>query len=115
VLYYLRDHADGTANAANHADVAASFQQAAVDVLVTKAIRTAKASGAKSIILCGGVAANKKLRKELGAAARKASAAFFVPPFKYNMDNGAMIGLAGYMAHERKKRYKIAANGNLDI
>jgi tRNA A37 threonylcarbamoyltransferase TsaD len=31
------------------------------------------------------------------------------------MDNGAMIGLAGYMAHERKKHYKMVANGNLEI
>ncbi len=111
VLYYLRDHG----NDAVPADVAASFQQAAVDVLVAKTIRAAKATSAKSVILCGGVAANKKLRSELGKASRKISAQFFVPPFKYNMDNGAMIGLAGYMAHERKKRYKIVANGNLEI
>jgi len=110
VLYYLRDHED-----AAPADVAASFQQAAVDVLVGKTIRAAKATGAKSIILCGGVAANKKLRSELGKAARQINAKFFVPPFKYNLDNGAMIGLAGYMARERKKRYKMVANGNLEI
>lgn len=121
VLYYLRDHSDGAAgaanatNAANHADVAASFQQAAVDVLVSKTIRAARDAGAKSVILCGGVAANKKLRTELGKASHKIGARFFVPPFKYNLDNGAMIGLAGYMAHERKKRYKMVANGNLEI
>jgi len=113
VLYYLRDHGDDAS--LSQADVAASFQQAAVDVLVAKTIRAAKATGAKSVILCGGVAANKKLRSELGKASRKIGAQFFVPPFKYNMDNGAMIGLAGYMAHERKKRYKMAANGNLEI
>jgi N6-L-threonylcarbamoyladenine synthase len=117
VLYYLRDHPDGAGatNAANHADVAASFQQAAVDVLVGKTIRAARDAGARSVILCGGVAANKKLRAELGKASRKIGARFFVPPFKYNLDNGAMIGLAGYMAHERKKRYKMVANGNLEI
>jgi N6-L-threonylcarbamoyladenine synthase len=114
VLYYLRDH-EGDAASFSPADVAASFQQAAVDVLVAKAIRAAKATGAKSVILCGGVAANKKLRSDLGKAARKIGAKFFVPPFKYNMDNGAMIGLAGYMAHERKKRYKMVANGTLEI
>jgi N6-L-threonylcarbamoyladenine synthase len=110
VLYYLRDHSDAVL-----ADVAASFQQAAVDVLVGKTIRTARDAGAKSVILCGGVAANKKLRTELGKATRKIGAHFFVPPFKYNLDNGAMIGLAGYMAHERKKHYKMVANGNLEI
>ncbi len=113
VLYYLRDHReDGTIKPA---DVAASFQQAAVDVLVAKTIRAVREAGAKSVILCGGVAANKKLRLDLGKASRKAGAAFFVPPFKYNLDNGAMIGLAGYMAYERKKRYPFRANGNLEI
>jgi N6-L-threonylcarbamoyladenine synthase len=120
VLYYLRDHenkngADGNGDHGMRADVAASFQQAAVDVLVAKTIRAARDAGAKSVILCGGVAANKKLRSELGKAARKIGAQFFVPPFKYNLDNGAMIGLAGYMAHERKKRYKMVANGTLEI
>ncbi len=118
VLYYLRDHSGenvAPADRAVLADVAASFQQAAVDVLVAKTMRAVKATGAKSVILCGGVAANKKLRAELGKAARKNDAHFFVPPFKYNLDNGAMIGLAGYMVYERKKRYKMVANGNLEI
>jgi N6-L-threonylcarbamoyladenine synthase len=112
VLYYLRDNASA---GVSPADVAASFQQATVDVLVAKTIRAAKAVGAKSIILCGGVAANKKLRAELGKASRKIGTRFFVPPFKYNLDNGAMIGLAGYMAHERKKHYKMIANGTLEV
>lgn len=110
VLYYLRDHPD-----AARADVAASFQQAAVDVLVAKTVRAVREAGAKSVILCGGVAANKKLRGDLGKAVRKAGARFFVPPFKYNLDNAAMIGLAGYMANERNKRYKMAADGTLEI
>ena len=40
---------------------------------------------------------------------------FFVPDFKYNLDNGAMIGVAGYMAYLRKKRYKIEARGDMEI
>jgi N6-L-threonylcarbamoyladenine synthase len=110
VLYYLRDH-----EKAKKADVAASFQQAAVDVLVAKTMRAAKENGAKSIILCGGVAANKFLRATFKKAAKKNSCQFFVPEFKYNLDNGAMIGVAGYMAYLRKKKYKIEANGTLEI
>src|SRR5258708_7213874 len=60
VLYYLRDH-----KKANKADVAASFQQAAFDVLVTKTIRAARESDARSVMLSGGVAANRGLRARL--------------------------------------------------
>jgi N6-L-threonylcarbamoyladenine synthase len=110
VLYYMRDHAD-----ANIADVAASFQEAALDVLVQKTMRAAQEFGAQSVLLSGGVAANKALRKRLEKAAKKIGCEFFVPDFKYNLDNGAMIGAAGYMAHLRKKRYKIEARGDLEI
>ena len=110
VLYYLRDNKNN-----NKADVAASFQQAAVDVLVAKTIRAAKQFGAKSVLLSGGVAANKKLRHDMKQAAKNLGINFFVPDFKYNQDNAAMIAVAGYMAYCRKKNYKLAAKGDLDI
>jgi N6-L-threonylcarbamoyladenine synthase len=118
VLYYLRDHPEllkGAHGAKGRADIAASFQAAALDVLVAKTMRAAREFGAKSVILCGGVASNNALRLRLGKAARAESCAFFVPERRYNTDNGAMIGLAGYMASVRKKRYPFRANGNLDI
>jgi N6-L-threonylcarbamoyladenine synthase len=110
VLYYMRDHAD-----ADKADVAASFQEAALDVLVQKTMRAAQEFGAQSVLLSGGVAANKALRKRLEKAAKKIGCQFFVPDVKYNLDNGAMIGVAGYMAWLLKKRYKIEARGDLEI
>lgn len=110
VLYYVRDHKN-----ADPADVAASFQQAAVDVLVAKTIRAAKEYGARSVLLSGGVAANKLLRKTLEKESKKIDCAFFVPDFKYNQDNAAMIAAAGYMAYLRKTKYKIKAQGGLDI
>jgi N6-L-threonylcarbamoyladenine synthase len=110
VLYYLRDNT----NAAK-ADVAASFQQAAVDVLVSKTIRAAKQFGAQSILLSGGVASNKLLRGTLKKESEKNGCSFFVSDFKYNQDNAAMIAIAGYMAYCRKKNYKLAAKGDLDI
>lgn len=110
VLYYMRDHAD-----ADKADVAASFQEAALDVLVQKTIRAAREFGAQSVMLSGGVAANKALRKRLEKESKKIGCRFFVPDFKYNLDNGAMIGAAGYMASLRKKKYKIEARGDLEI
>ena len=110
VLYNVRDNKDY-----NKADVAASFQQAAIDVLVAKTIRAAKQFGAKSIMLSGGVATNKSLRKALKRESEKIGCSFFVPDFKYNQDNAAMIAVAGYMAYLRNKKYKLAAKGDLDI
>jgi N6-L-threonylcarbamoyladenine synthase len=110
VLYYMRDHVK-----VSKKDIAASFQEAALDVLVKKTIRAARESGAQSIMLSGGVAANKVLRSRLAREAKKIGCAFFVPDFKYNLDNGAMIGVAGYMAYLRKKRYKIEARGDMEI
>lgn len=114
VLYYHRDNPS-----ASKQDIAASFQAAAIDVLVAKTIRaaseTVKGTRAKSIILCGGVAANKALRARLAKESRKIGAKFLVPDFKYNLDNGAMIGAAGYFTYLRKKKYPLRADGGLEI
>jgi N6-L-threonylcarbamoyladenine synthase len=110
VLYYFRDNPG-----ANKADIAASFQQAAIDVLIAKAIRAAERFGAKSVILCGGVAANQALRFATQRACKDRGQQCFVPPFAYNIDNAAMIAAAGYMDHGRKKKYPLRANGNLGI
>ena len=110
VLYYMREHPK-----ANKKDVAASFQQAEEDVLVAKTIRAAREFGARSVMLSGGVAANKALRARLARESKNIGCDFFVPDFKYNLDNGAMIGVAGYMAYLRKKRYALRARGDMEI
>jgi len=114
VLYYLRDMKTAR-KSANKADIAAGFEQAVIDVLVTKTKRAVQDHGAESILLSGGVAANKHLRKALERTAGLIGAQFFVPDFKYNLDNGVMIAAAGYFAHLRKKKYKMEANGGLEI
>jgi N6-L-threonylcarbamoyladenine synthase len=110
VLYYLKDHPR-----APKADIAASFEEAAVDVLVTKAARAAEDAGARSILLSGGVAANARLRRRLAAKGRKLGIPCLVAPKKYNTDNAVMIAAAGYMDILRKKKYPLRANGNLGI
>jgi len=120
VLYYLRglpstNNEFITKRDSLFADIAASFQTAAIDVLVTKTMRAAREFGAKSVMLSGGVAANKVLRKELKAQSYKLKANFFVPDFKYNLDNAAMIAVAGYIAHLRGKKYPLLAKGDLGI
>lgn len=78
--------------------MAAEFQRAAIEVLVTKTIAAAKKYQAKSIILGGGVAANKLLRQELKKTMRQnlPSTLLFLPPLSLCTDNAAMIGLCAY-------------------
>jgi len=77
------------------ADVAASFQEAVVDVLVTKAIRAGRKAGAKTLCLGGGVAANSRLRERFAAESVAAGFDVLVPDREYCTDNAAMIGAAG--------------------
>lgn len=77
-------------------DVAASFQQAVVEVLVAKAIAAAAAVGARGICLAGGVAANSQLREATAAACAVAGLRVFLPSAAMCTDNAAMIAAAGY-------------------
>ncbi len=84
-------------------DFCASFEQAIVDVLVTKTMRAAKQYNPKTIILGGGVSANKKLRSSLEAMTKTLpSSQLQVPSPQYTMDNAAMIAAAAY--HRAKKK-----------
>ena len=87
VLYALRENP-----AANVADIAASFQAAAVDILIRKTNQALDATGLPQLVVAGGVAANKLLRARLET---DMPVPVFVPPFKYCVDNGAMIAAAG--------------------
>jgi N6-L-threonylcarbamoyladenine synthase len=74
------------------ADIAASFQRAAVDTLVAKSIRAAKSAGLERIVVAGGVGANKLLRQEMAA---QFPGRVFYPRLAWCTDNGAMIAVAG--------------------
>ncbi len=80
-----------------------AFQEAAVDVLVTKTLKAAQEYGVQSVLLAGGVSANKKLRSTLASflAHDCPHASFHVPAFAYCLDNGAMIGAAAAYRWER--------------
>ncbi len=101
-------------------DVAASFQQAAVDVLIAKTIKAAKEYKAKTIMLAGGVAANEELRKQLGEkiASELPDTKYQIPDTKLATDNAAMIAAAAYFRRGKATltRWKtLRANGNLKI
>lgn len=96
-------------------DVAASFQEAAIRPLVHKTAKAIREHGARSVILGGGVAANKRLREVLTQAVTQEGAQVSMPPLTYCMDNATMIGIAGYVTHHQKWRLPLEANGNLDV
>ena len=91
VVNYVRKHPDVSSE-----DVAASFQAAVVDVLVTKARRAAAEIGATGIVLGGGVAANSLLREELLEACEVDGIQGFLPSRAMCTDNAAMIAAAGW-------------------
>lgn len=91
VINHVRAHPD-----ASTADVAASFQAAVVDVLVTKARRAVAATGARSLALGGGVAANSLLRERFLDACVEEGLRAFLPSREMCTDNAAMIAAAGW-------------------
>lgn len=118
VLYYLRDHQLLNTNhypLKTKADIAASFQEAIVDVLSKKTERAAQEYEVKTILLCGGVSANKSLRERLAQTVKKMKIKFFVPDLEFNTDNAAMIGAAAYMQLLQKKNLPIEAGGALSL
>ncbi|WP_418320577.1 tRNA (adenosine(37)-N6)-threonylcarbamoyltransferase complex transferase subunit TsaD [Piscinibacter sakaiensis] len=88
-------------SAQQRADLAAATQQAIVDVLVRKSIAALKQTGLRSIVVAGGVGANRLLRRQLDAAAAGRSATVFYPELSLCTDNGAMIALAAAMRVQR--------------
>jgi N6-L-threonylcarbamoyladenine synthase len=91
VVNHVRKHPDvGTA------DVAASFQEAVVDALVTKARRAARASGSKGLCLAGGVAANSSLRERLLDVCVEDGIRAFLPSRPMCTDNAAMVAAAAW-------------------
>jgi N6-L-threonylcarbamoyladenine synthase len=115
VLYYLRDNPLTAKSSKLKANLAASFQQAVIDVLVKKTMRAAKEFGAQTVFVCGGVAANKELRRQLSADCEKWGIAFMAPANEYNTDNAAMIAPAAYLAKLRKKKYKMVADSTMTL
>jgi len=102
VLYLIRDLNVKRMGAKMKADIAASFQNAAVDVLVRKTVRAAEHFGVKAILLSGGVSANASLRERLHAAAEELGTPFYKPQMKYTTDNAAMIAVAAYFIHKNE-------------
>ena len=85
----------------NKADIAASFQEAVVDVLVSHTIEGAKQLGFKKIAMAGGVASNTVLREEMKEACERRGFMFYHPSPILCTDNAAMIGAAAYYDYKK--------------
>lgn len=93
-------------------DLAASFQESVIEVLVGKTLKAAEAYGVKQVVLAGGVAANKGLREALTSAfAKLPEVTVMIPPLSLCTDNAAMIAAAGTIAFEKGIRGDMAMNG----
>ena len=76
-------------------DIAASYQEAIVDTLVEKTVRAAEENAIDQIVVCGGVAANSRLREKFNQAAAEKKMTLFVPPIVLCTDNAAMVAAIG--------------------
>ncbi len=100
VLNYLH-HAEQKGEEIPVADVAASFQEAVIDVLSEHLIACAKKYGVHQIALAGGVAANQPLRERIAKKAEENQMSFQYPRFSLCTDNAAMIGCAAFYEYQK--------------
>lgn len=98
------------------ADIAASFQEAVIDVLIYKLNLAVKNFNPKQVLVVGGVAANSRLRERVYETFNDRE--IIIPKMSYCTDNAAMIGVAGYYTYKKYgplKNYELGGNPNLKL
>ncbi len=96
-------------------DLACSFQNVVVEVLVKKTMKAIKDYQVNNLIVAGGVAANKGIRERLESDCRKEKINLTVPEFRFCTDNAAMIAASGYYAYLRGDRADLTLNANSSL
>ena len=91
-------------------DLGASFIKAVTDLLVSHTMEAAKDTGAKTLVLAGGVSANSRLRRVMKEECDKRGIKLFMPELKYCGDNAAMIASQGYYEYLNGKRADLTLN-----
>ncbi len=113
INYVHNEQAKG--NEINNADVAASFQSSAIDVLIEKALKVIDVTGYKTLTVSGGVAANGYLRENLTKAVENKGIKLVLPEKRYCTDNGAMIGAEGYLQYKKGNFADLSLNAKAVI
>ena len=119
VLYMIKEIKNVTPEIQK--EICHEFEQAVIDVLITKTKKAIIKNNVKTLILGGGVTANKKIRKEFKKLEKEFKIDVLVPDIKYTGDNATMIAIAGYFRYlnkqflEPNKTGKIKADGNLQL
>jgi len=112
VLYYLKDTRPKTKS--KNANLAASFQESAINVLIKKSLLACKRKNSKQLLIGGGVAANSCLRQKFFSAAREAGIDCFFPKIDLCMDNAAMVGGLAYFLYKHGARDNLYLNTQLN-
>ena len=120
VLYMLQDMKERHVHIGDLTPMICNeIQQSIIDVLILKTIKAVKQHNVKSVILGGGVSANKELRLQIKKAVKElSSTALYLPPSKLTTDNAAMIGAVGYLYAFKKEFTKpntMKAQGNFGL
>ncbi|MGA1845170.1 MAG: tRNA (adenosine(37)-N6)-threonylcarbamoyltransferase complex transferase subunit TsaD [bacterium] len=104
-IRFERDPGEGIGHdSASVASIVAGFQEAVVDVLVSKAMEAVKRTGVHALAVGGGVASNSRLRERLDRACRDQGITIVIPPPRLCVDNACMIGAAGFFNQGRATR-----------
>ncbi len=117
VALYVKKWRHGDETDVQMTDIAASFQEAVVEVLAKKLIMAGEKMAVRSIVIAGGVACNKVLRERVKELAVEKKMGFYYPRPAYCTDNGAMIALAGYhrMIHGERAKLSIDVRSRFPI
>lgn len=99
------------------ADIAASFQKAAIASLVDRSIEACISKGIRTLIVGGGVSANRLLRRHLSETGTGNGVEVIFPKLRLSLDNGAMVAATGYLLHTKGMRsdMRLTAESDLDI
>lgn len=97
------------------ADVAASFQQAVIDMLIAKILKAVQEFPVKSVILSGGVAANKTLKQQLTEKLARYSLPLYTPDLSLCTDNAAMIGSVAYYRYQQGRFSPLSLNARANL